>query len=414
LSKYRGDLNQALNELLAQSPPMIERNVLAWFDYFDPSRFGLSQEDIIHALELTYGSDIREFDFNSSVKTMWPPEIPLSIKLSREVFAEPGEGLGIGIAEYASNLSPIITDVNNLAKVVSPLLSRQTIFDTLKACNFDKFSTLRQLQSKPFQQTANMVPNPPSQLISPQYHPPPHNPPPYSLPPSVQFRCSRCHQLVTPPLISSFAPTNQCPFICQSCQSSPSISPPVLMPTAMPSPPIPLYVPSTLVTSSPHSGFRPQCGISPAVPAPPMSPIHPQRNNLLRKALLVGINYSGQRGELRGCCNDVREIYRLLTGTYGWSSENFRILSDERLDLTNQLSSARHQETLPTKRNILNGLRWLGENVFPGDALFFHYSGHGAQQPDPNGIESDGMNETILPGLHLLSLISTLTTTMSS
>merc|ERR1712187_706328 len=33
----------------------------------------------------------------------------------------------------------------------------------------------------------------------------------------------------------------------------------------------------------------------------------------------------------------------------------------------------------------------------PGDVLFFHYSGHGAQQEDPHGYEEDGMNETILP-----------------
>lgn len=36
--------------------------------------------------------------------------------------------------------------------------------------------------------------------------------------------------------------------------------------------------------------------------------------------------------------------------------------------------------------------------VLPGDSLFFHFSGHGSQQPDPLGIEEDGMNEVILPG----------------
>jgi metacaspase-1 len=29
--------------------------------------------------------------------------------------------------------------------------------------------------------------------------------------------------------------------------------------------------------------------------------------------------------------------------------------------------------------------------------LVFHFSGHGAQKPDPNGYEEDGMNECILP-----------------
>lgn len=42
-------------------------------------------------------------------------------------------------------------------------------------------------------------------------------------------------------------------------------------------------------------------------------------------------------------------------------------------------------------------MQWLVAGVMPGDALFFHFSGHGAQQPDPHGVEEDGMNETIVP-----------------
>ena len=32
-----------------------------------------------------------------------------------------------------------------------------------------------------------------------------------------------------------------------------------------------------------------------------------------------------------------------------------------------------------------------------GRMLFFHFSGHGAQQADPTGFEEDGMDETIVP-----------------
>merc|ERR1719499_2571270 len=42
-------------------------------------------------------------------------------------------------------------------------------------------------------------------------------------------------------------------------------------------------------------------------------------------------------------------------------------------------------------------MRWLVAGAQPGDALFFSFSGHGAQQEDPHGYEEDGMNETILP-----------------
>jgi hypothetical protein len=51
----------------------------------------------------------------------------------------------------------------------------------------------------------------------------------------------------------------------------------------------------------------------------------------------------------------------------------------------------------PTRQSLLNSLAWLVEGAKAGDALFFSYSGHGAQEIDPNGFEEDGMNETILP-----------------
>lgn len=101
--------------------------------------------------------------------------------------------------------------------------------------------------------------------------------------------------------------------------------------------------------------------------------------------MLVGINYVGTRAELRGCVNDVRNMHRLLTETFGWSSGGIRTLTDDR------------QGTPPTRRNIEAGLRWLVEGARPGDVFFFHFSGHGAQQEDPHGFEEDGMNETILP-----------------
>jgi metacaspase-1 len=221
---------------------------------------------------------------------------------------------------------------------------------------------------------------------------PPHLPAPTPLP--LQYRCSQCQKLVT--MDSNNPKAIASPFLCNVCQYSPSSA---IFPQSQTLPPSQVNAtpPSHGAGPSPHSGYRPPAGISPAIPAPPMSPIHPKRSNLVRKALLIGINYHGQSGELRGCCNDVKEMYKLLTKIYGWDSSHFRILTDESLHLPNQLSSSHPRDSKPNKRNILDGMRWLSADVLPGDALFFHYSGHGAQQPDPNGIESDGMNETILP-----------------
>jgi uncharacterized caspase-like protein len=120
------------------------------------------------------------------------------------------------------------------------------------------------------------------------------------------------------------------------------------------------------------------------------SPGAPKR----KKALLIGINYYNQRGELKGCVNDVENIFKLLVITYGWNPHDITILTDGALKgIPNCL-----EPQSPTRANILSRLRWLVDGCLPGDSLFLLYSGHGAQQEDANGFEEDGMNETILPG----------------
>jgi len=104
-----------------------------------------------------------------------------------------------------------------------------------------------------------------------------------------------------------------------------------------------------------------------------------------RKAVLIGINYFGTEAQLRGCINDVHNMQRLLVETYGWRADNMQILTDD------------NPRCMPTRANITQALHWLVEGVQPGDVLFLHFSGHGAQQEDPHGFEEDGMNETILP-----------------
>jgi len=106
-----------------------------------------------------------------------------------------------------------------------------------------------------------------------------------------------------------------------------------------------------------------------------------------RKALLIGVNYFGTRAELRGCINDVHNLYRLLTETYGWPSHSVRTLTDD----------GRGNGGMPTRQNITQHMQWLSDGAQAGDVLFFSFSGHGAQQEDPHGYEEDGMNETILP-----------------
>lgn len=84
-----------------------------------------------------------------------------------------------------------------------------------------------------------------------------------------------------------------------------------------------------------------------------------------RKALLIGINYFNQRGQLRGCINDVRNMSAYLVENFGYKREDMVILTD---DQQNPMSQ-------PTKQNILRAMHWLVKDAQPNDSLFFHYSG---------------------------------------
>ncbi|KAL7271818.1 Ca(2+)-dependent cysteine protease [Rhizina undulata] len=106
-----------------------------------------------------------------------------------------------------------------------------------------------------------------------------------------------------------------------------------------------------------------------------------------RKALLIGINYFGQRGQLRGCINDVKNMSTFLHERFNYKREDMVILTDDQQNPRSQ----------PTKQNILQAMHWLVKDAQPNDCLFFHYSGHGGQAKDTDGDESDGYDETIYP-----------------
>lgn len=107
-----------------------------------------------------------------------------------------------------------------------------------------------------------------------------------------------------------------------------------------------------------------------------------------KKALLIGVNYPRTQAELRGCINDVHRMKSVITQLYGFPTHEgaMRILTDDG-----------RGHSMPTRQNILNSMRWLAQGAQPGDVLFFHFSGHGAQQEDPNCMEEDGYDETICP-----------------
>ncbi|KAJ7466503.1 caspase domain-containing protein [Mycena latifolia] len=106
-----------------------------------------------------------------------------------------------------------------------------------------------------------------------------------------------------------------------------------------------------------------------------------------RRALCIGINYRGQRHELRGCINDAKHVFNFLVRRKGYKAEDIVLLTDD----------SPHARAQPTRRNIIDAMHWLVRDARPHDALFFHYSGHGGQTRDLDGDEVDGYDEVIYP-----------------
>jgi hypothetical protein len=81
-----------------------------------------------------------------------------------------------------------------------------------------------------------------------------------------------------------------------------------------------------------------------------------------RKALCIGINYVGQKAELRGCINDARNMQKFLMQHYSYKDQDMVVLTDDNKD----------PRSVPTKDNIVRAMQWLVQGAQPNDSLFFH------------------------------------------
>ncbi|XP_054776625.1 metacaspase-3-like [Prosopis cineraria] len=106
-----------------------------------------------------------------------------------------------------------------------------------------------------------------------------------------------------------------------------------------------------------------------------------------KRALLCGVTYKKKRYKLKGTINDVMNMREMLVKFFDFPKESIRILTEDEKD----------QHLVPTKKNILESLKWLVEGCRAGDSLVFYFSGHGLQQPDLKEDELDGFDETLCP-----------------
>lgn len=105
-----------------------------------------------------------------------------------------------------------------------------------------------------------------------------------------------------------------------------------------------------------------------------------------RRALLIGINYTGhEQGELTGCHNDVANMVEYIKTCHSFTDDHIQLLMDD------------GKNEIPTRENILAAYKKIVEESQPGDAIFCHFSGHCVQVKDDNGDEEDGMDEALVP-----------------
>ena len=113
---------------------------------------------------------------------------------------------------------------------------------------------------------------------------------------------------------------------------------------------------------------------------------------IVKKALLIGINYTNSQNELDGCINDCKNLYNFLTKNMYFDSKDITIMDD-----------FQKGKLYPTKKNILYQFNKLAnianscKNKKKKVYLFVSYSGHGYYVDDEDGDESDGKDEALCP-----------------
>ncbi|KAJ7968226.1 Metacaspase-1 [Quillaja saponaria] len=114
-----------------------------------------------------------------------------------------------------------------------------------------------------------------------------------------------------------------------------------------------------------------------------------QEKHINKRALLCGVTYRKKKLRLKGTINDVKNMKELLVKRFHFpdDQDHIRVLTEEE----------KNPNSIPTKKNIEESLKWLVKDCQPGDSLVFYFSGHGLRQPDFIEDERDGFDETICP-----------------
>lgn len=114
------------------------------------------------------------------------------------------------------------------------------------------------------------------------------------------------------------------------------------------------------------------------------------KQTIVKKALLIGINYIGTANELNGCINDSENLKKFLIQNNYINLADITMMNDK---LTGTLK--------PIKQNILfqfnNLVTFANQNKDKIVKIFIAYSGHGIGVRDTDNDELDGQDEALVP-----------------
>jgi len=112
----------------------------------------------------------------------------------------------------------------------------------------------------------------------------------------------------------------------------------------------------------------------------------------MKRAVVIGINYTGKPNALKGCVNDALDIREMLVKKYEFRPQDIQVLVDD-------TRGAPGVPALPpTKVNVTSAFNNMIKEIRNGDHIVFTFSGHGVQAGADNGTrdESDGRDECLL------------------
>lgn len=111
---------------------------------------------------------------------------------------------------------------------------------------------------------------------------------------------------------------------------------------------------------------------------------------IIKRALLIGINYIGSNAKLNGCINDSLNLKNFLIENKFYRKKDIILMNDKM-----------KRKCYPSKKNILRFfsvlINFAKKRLEHEIHFFISYSGHGTYLTDRNGDEIDRRDEALVP-----------------